>query len=302
MHCVARATRTEGPVSVPLAESRPEPAPYRDRGRRAPDRRPARGSIVRMLAACTARQPSGSTTRWDTTMRATAEDLINRAIAETGLRDFGADGWQEGLHEMVRVLPIDVPDDDGATRRGEHHRRAAEPPSADRAVVRRARRRGRGAGRGPARDHGPAPHRDHGHALHAVARAAAPVPAHVGAQPAPASARPRDGAVRSPPGRARAVDDAHPHRRRSRRGRPAAHARLPQRPRAPAAHLRRVVAGPPSPDVVRLPRPRAAAAPVAPAAALLVAQVPDLRLPTRRDRRPSGPTRSSCGRTAIRRS
>ncbi len=49
-------------------------------------------------------------------MRATAEELINRAIAETGLRDFGADGWQEGLHEMVRVLPIDVPDDDGAAR------------------------------------------------------------------------------------------------------------------------------------------------------------------------------------------
>jgi hypothetical protein len=49
-------------------------------------------------------------------MRATAEDLIHRATTETGLSDFGADGWQEGLREMVRVLPIDVPDDDGATR------------------------------------------------------------------------------------------------------------------------------------------------------------------------------------------
>ncbi|HEY6532320.1 MAG TPA: sulfotransferase [Acidimicrobiales bacterium] len=49
-------------------------------------------------------------------MRATAQDLIDRATAETGLSDFGANGWQEGLGEMLAALAIDVPEQDAAAR------------------------------------------------------------------------------------------------------------------------------------------------------------------------------------------
>jgi hypothetical protein len=52
-------------------------------------------------------------------MRATPQELIDRAQAETGLTDFGADGWQEGLTEMVKAIAIDVPDDEDAARRVE---------------------------------------------------------------------------------------------------------------------------------------------------------------------------------------
>jgi hypothetical protein len=48
--------------------------------------------------------------------RATADELIARATSETGLSDFGATGWQEGLDAMVAALAVDVPDEDGASR------------------------------------------------------------------------------------------------------------------------------------------------------------------------------------------
>jgi hypothetical protein len=49
-------------------------------------------------------------------MRTTAQDLIDRATATTGLSDFGPDGWREGLEQMVAAIAIDVTDDDAATR------------------------------------------------------------------------------------------------------------------------------------------------------------------------------------------
>ena len=52
----------------------------------------------------------------DTMKRLTADELIARATAETGLSDFGADGWQEGLDAMVAALAVDLPDDDAAAR------------------------------------------------------------------------------------------------------------------------------------------------------------------------------------------
>ena len=48
--------------------------------------------------------------------RATTDELIASATAETGLSDFGADGWQEGLDAMVAAIGIDIPDDDAASR------------------------------------------------------------------------------------------------------------------------------------------------------------------------------------------
>ena len=49
-------------------------------------------------------------------MRATAQDLIDRATAASGLADFGPDGWREGLDHMVAALDVDVPEDDAAAR------------------------------------------------------------------------------------------------------------------------------------------------------------------------------------------
>ena len=49
-------------------------------------------------------------------MRATAQQLIDRATEATGLTDFGPDGWREGLDHLVAALTVDVPDDDAAAR------------------------------------------------------------------------------------------------------------------------------------------------------------------------------------------
>lgn len=49
-------------------------------------------------------------------MRATAQDLIDRATETTGLDDFGRDGWREGLDRMVAALAVDVIDEDDAAR------------------------------------------------------------------------------------------------------------------------------------------------------------------------------------------
>jgi hypothetical protein len=49
-------------------------------------------------------------------MRATAQQLIDRAEAETGLTDFGPEGWREGLDELVAALAVDVREDDAAAR------------------------------------------------------------------------------------------------------------------------------------------------------------------------------------------
>jgi hypothetical protein len=49
-------------------------------------------------------------------MRSTAQELIDRATATTGLTDFGPDGWREGLDQLVAALAVDVPDDDGVAR------------------------------------------------------------------------------------------------------------------------------------------------------------------------------------------
>jgi len=49
-------------------------------------------------------------------MRATAQQLIDRAEAETGLADFGPEGWREGLEQMIAALTVDVSDDAAARR------------------------------------------------------------------------------------------------------------------------------------------------------------------------------------------
>jgi hypothetical protein len=48
--------------------------------------------------------------------RATAEQLVRTATARTGLTDFGADGWQEGLDQLVASIAADVHDEDTAAR------------------------------------------------------------------------------------------------------------------------------------------------------------------------------------------
>lgn len=49
-------------------------------------------------------------------MRATAQDLVDRATEATGLDDFGPDGWREGLDQLVAALAVDVADDGAAAR------------------------------------------------------------------------------------------------------------------------------------------------------------------------------------------
>ena len=219
-------------------------------------------------------------------MRATADELIDRATAETGLRDFGADGWQEGLDEMVAALAVDVPDDDGAASRvedilverlstrlrieqwyAEHGEEASAPVEGPLVIM------------GLPRTATTATH--HMLSLDPQIRylrtwerdQPLPPPDIATEQSDPRRVEPEQS------------DDAHPQRRRPRRGRPGPHARLPQRPWAPAPHLRGVVEGDPPSHCVRLPGPGDATPALAPPAALLAAQVPDLRVPTRRHRR-----------------
>jgi hypothetical protein len=49
-------------------------------------------------------------------MRATAQELIDRAMATTGLTDFGPDGWREGLDQQVAALAVDVTEEEAAER------------------------------------------------------------------------------------------------------------------------------------------------------------------------------------------
>jgi hypothetical protein len=49
-------------------------------------------------------------------MVARAAQLIDQARTRTGLSDFGPDGWQEGLDELLRSTEIDVHDDDAVAR------------------------------------------------------------------------------------------------------------------------------------------------------------------------------------------
>jgi hypothetical protein len=49
-------------------------------------------------------------------MRATAQELIDRATATTGLTDFGPDGWREGLDQQVAALAVDVTEEEAAQR------------------------------------------------------------------------------------------------------------------------------------------------------------------------------------------
>jgi hypothetical protein len=49
-------------------------------------------------------------------MGATAQELIDRATATTGLSDFGPEGWREGLEEMVAATAADVPEGDATAR------------------------------------------------------------------------------------------------------------------------------------------------------------------------------------------
>jgi hypothetical protein len=49
-------------------------------------------------------------------MRATAQELIDRATTASGLTDFGPAGWRDGLDQMIVALAVDVPDDDAAAR------------------------------------------------------------------------------------------------------------------------------------------------------------------------------------------
>ena len=47
-------------------------------------------------------------------MVSTPDELLARATAETGLTDFGADGWQEGYESLVGAITIDLGDDPDA--------------------------------------------------------------------------------------------------------------------------------------------------------------------------------------------
>ena len=47
-------------------------------------------------------------------MIARPDVLVERARAETGLSDFGIDGWQEGLAQLVAAVDADLPGDDAA--------------------------------------------------------------------------------------------------------------------------------------------------------------------------------------------
>ena len=41
-------------------------------------------------------------------MGATPDDLVGRARARSGFTDFGSDGWQDGLAQLVAALPVDL--------------------------------------------------------------------------------------------------------------------------------------------------------------------------------------------------
>ena len=41
-------------------------------------------------------------------MGATPDDLVRRSRERSGLSDFGADGWQVGLAQLVGALPVDL--------------------------------------------------------------------------------------------------------------------------------------------------------------------------------------------------
>jgi hypothetical protein len=47
-------------------------------------------------------------------MVSTPDELLERATAETGYTDFGADGWQEGFHSLVGAISVDLGDDPDA--------------------------------------------------------------------------------------------------------------------------------------------------------------------------------------------
>ena len=47
-------------------------------------------------------------------MVSTSDELLARATAETGLADFGADGWQEGFQSLVGAITVDLGDDPDA--------------------------------------------------------------------------------------------------------------------------------------------------------------------------------------------
>jgi hypothetical protein len=47
-------------------------------------------------------------------MVSTPEELLARAQTETGLSDFGADGWQVGYEDLVAAIPADLGDDPDA--------------------------------------------------------------------------------------------------------------------------------------------------------------------------------------------
>ena len=171
-----------------------------------------------------------------------ASSLVDRATADTGLDDFGMDGWQVGLEQLLAAAAVDLPD--------EVSRATIESAAARRLVTRlhieqwyaRAPRAG-SPRRGP-RDHRrPAEVGDDRAAPPAGARPAVPLPAGVGAGQSHAAARSRDRARRpAPAGRHRAGNRRPPHlrRRRPHRGEPHLRPALP-RPgaRVAAADLHR---------------------------------------------------------------
>jgi hypothetical protein len=54
------------------------------------------------------------------TTTATKDELLDRAMARTGLSDFGPDGWQEGFEVLVGAIPVDLGDHQDQIQRVEN--------------------------------------------------------------------------------------------------------------------------------------------------------------------------------------
>ena len=207
----------------------------------------------------------------------TSEQMMEVAVAATGLTDFGPGDFREGLDVLLESLATDAGLAPSHRRgRGRPAPDPAHQPAARRAVVPRPPRGRRRAGRGAGARHRAPPHRHHRPRQHALARPAVPQPAHVGAAQPGAAAGARRRARRPPPPGLRRRDRGAAARgprhaplrgRRQRGGQRRARHGLP-RPAVHAAGLRLppLVAGGRLHRVLRLPPPGGQAARLAAAA------------------------------------
>ena len=223
----------------------------------------------------------------------TSEQMMEVAVAATGLTDFGPGDFREGLDVLLESLATDAglaPSTDAAVV-GVLQTQAHQP-AARRAVVPRPSRGRRRAGRGAGPRHRAAPHRHHRPRQHALARPAVPQPAHVGAAQPGAATGARRRARRPPPPGLRRRDRSAAARgprhaplrgRRQRRGQRRARHGLP-RPAVHAAGLRLppLVAGGRLHRVLRLPPPGGQAARLAAAPAPVALQGAPPQVPPRR--------------------